>query len=361
MATAAAPPAAGAPALALAGHGPRDHLRHHHAEARAQAQAGRVARAAGVVGGRLDAARGLEGHVLLHVADGAHAGPLVDHLLHFLGRRDGADEEVDQLHAVLAEVVGHPGLEAARELVVVARQVEDGLERLAHQVGQARHADVAQEVLDRVGGGLALGADQLLHEQVRVGDLHREAAEGAQAHHRQLRVAVDDRLLGAPLQVGVGLPADEVDLGLEGRGAAEGQPDDLAQQRQVQGRERVAPRPEHVQGLAVAVEDRRLVLLDDQLRAQLDRRRAVLRLAVHDRVPGVVEVLQDLDRHLLASWPAQRTPARMSSRWVTRASSASSSSISSLCRAAALSGAATASAARPRARSTPSARARSCW
>ena len=42
---------------------------------------------------------------------------------------------------------------------------------------------------------------------------------------RELAVAEGDRLLGAPLQVGEGLPADEVDLGLEGRLAAEGQRD----------------------------------------------------------------------------------------------------------------------------------------
>jgi hypothetical protein len=72
----------------------------------AQPQAGRAARLA-LVGGRgLDAARGLEGHVALHVADRAHARALVDHLLHFLRRRDGADQEVHELEAVFAEVVG---------------------------------------------------------------------------------------------------------------------------------------------------------------------------------------------------------------------------------------------------------------
>jgi hypothetical protein len=39
-------------------------------------------------------------------------------------------------------------LEPARQLVVVARQVEDRLQGLAEEVVEARHADVAQEVLD---------------------------------------------------------------------------------------------------------------------------------------------------------------------------------------------------------------------
>ena len=49
----------------------------------------------------------------------------------------------------MREVVGDAALEAARQLVVVAGQVEDRLQRLAQEVVEPRHADVAQEVLDR--------------------------------------------------------------------------------------------------------------------------------------------------------------------------------------------------------------------
>jgi hypothetical protein len=56
----------------------------------------------------------------------------------------------------------------------------------------------------------------------------------------------------------------------------------------------VAARPELVHGLAVAEEDRLLIFLDDQLRAQFDIGRALGGHAGHQRAIRFVEVLQNL-------------------------------------------------------------------
>ena len=115
----------------------------------------------------------------------------------------------------------HPRLEAHRQLVVELRQVEDGGQVLAQHVGQARDDDVAEVVLDALGRIGAARADDGVDEDLGVGDPHRELAEGAQAHHGELLVAEDHRLLGAPLEVEEGLGRDEDHRRLERRGAAE--------------------------------------------------------------------------------------------------------------------------------------------
>jgi hypothetical protein len=79
------------------------------------------------------------------------------------------------------------------------------------------HDDVADLVVDLVGGELAVGAHDLLDEEAGVGHAHGVGAEGAQAHGPELGVAAHDRVLGAPLLVGEAGGVDEVDLALEGR------------------------------------------------------------------------------------------------------------------------------------------------
>ena len=66
----------------------------------------------------------LEFHVGVQVADGSHRAAGVDGFLHFFGRRDRIDEEVDQLQAVLGEVVGHLGPGGGGHLFVAADQFE---------------------------------------------------------------------------------------------------------------------------------------------------------------------------------------------------------------------------------------------
>ena len=80
----------------------------------------------------------------VHVADRRHAGALVDHLLYLFRRRDGAEEEIDQLDAVLGEVVADPGLEAHAKLVVDLGQLEDRAQVLAEQIRQPRDDDILE-------------------------------------------------------------------------------------------------------------------------------------------------------------------------------------------------------------------------
>ena len=81
---------------------------------------------------------GLELHVLVQIADRPHCTTGVNRLLDLFRRRDGVDEEVDQLQAILAEVVGHLGPGRAGDFVVLGRKIEDTRSQRAHQIGQRR-------------------------------------------------------------------------------------------------------------------------------------------------------------------------------------------------------------------------------
>ena len=65
------------------------------------------------------------------------------------------------------------------------------------------------------------------------------------------------------------------------------------QDRQILGGQRVAAGAERIERLAVAEEDRGLVLAHDELGAHLDVARAALRVALHDAGAGLVEPLDD--------------------------------------------------------------------
>ncbi len=128
-------------------------------------------------------------------------------------------------------------------------------------------------------------------EELRVLNADGVLAEGPQADHGELGVPEEDGLLRAPLHVGEDLAVDVVDVGPEGRRAAEGHVDELAQERHVHGGERVAAGAEDVQGLAVPEEDRPLGLLDHELGAHLDL--ATHLEAVDHLLAGVVQPLDD--------------------------------------------------------------------
>ena len=217
--------------LRPAGHGLLQHARDHHAQAGAgaEAQAGRcrlpdaaapsaacrAARRAAAAGSRgevADGLRGLELEVPVHASDRFHARTLVDALLHLIGRGDGVDDEVHHRQAVLGEVIPDARLETGAQLVEVARQVEHRVERLAEDVGQTADDEAPQEILDLEVGEDAPGADDLDHEQLGIGDLEGVDAVGAQPDHLELGIPEQDGLGGAPLEVGEGPLADEVDL-----------------------------------------------------------------------------------------------------------------------------------------------------
>ena len=105
---------------------------HHLPVAHAEAEAHALPRRAAFLLGRiLNGLRRLELHVSAHVADGAHARTLIDHLLHFFGRRDGRDDEVNQLKPLLAEIFSDARFQTGGQFVIVSRQVEDRLQIFA--------------------------------------------------------------------------------------------------------------------------------------------------------------------------------------------------------------------------------------
>src|SRR5207253_4737831 len=156
---------------------------HHLAIDHAEAEAHALARGAALLLGRvLNGLRRLELHVSAHVADGAHARTLIDHLLHFFGRRDGRDDEVDQLKPLLAEVFGDARFQTGGQLIVISRQIEDRLQVFAEQVVEPRHGNVAQERADGFGRNDAARADDRGDEQLRIGNPQAVLAERPQPH-----------------------------------------------------------------------------------------------------------------------------------------------------------------------------------
>ena len=115
-------------------------------------------------------------------------------------------------------------------------------------------------------------------------------------------VADRDRLARAPFLIEKRLLADEVDLGLERR-FLPGDRQDPRDDRHVHRRQRVAAGAERVHRLAVAEEDRLLVLLHDQLRPQLDVRRAFRRDAMHQRTVRFVEKVDDFQANAMIGVP----------------------------------------------------------
>ena len=133
---------------------------------------------------------------------------------------------------------------------------------------------------------------RVIEQLGRVDHSERELADAPQPHHAEILVADGDRLPRAPFLIEERLLADEVDLGLKRRLLPRDrqQPSD---DRHVHRVQRVPARAEFVEGLAVAKEDRLLVLLHDQLGPELDVGRAFRRHAMHERAVRLVEKLND--------------------------------------------------------------------
>ncbi len=218
----------------------------------------------------------------------------VDRLLHFLRRRDGVDEELDQLQAVLAELLADFGRVALADFVELGRQVEQAEAETAQHVGQPRDDQVLEVRRDLLGRVLALRADQRVEQLGRIDHAERELAVAPQADDAEILVADGDRLPRAPFLVEKRLLADEIDLRLERRLL----PRDREQPREdrhVHRGQRVPAGAELVQRLAVANEHRLLVRLHDELGPELDIGRAFRRHAMHERAVRFVEKVDDFE------------------------------------------------------------------
>ena len=108
-------------------------------------------------------------------------------------------------------------------------------------------------------------ADDLVDEKLRVRDLQCVGATRLHPSHPQNRILDRDGCRGTPLHVRELTQTDEVDLGLEGGLARERLADQVHQQRDVGGGDRVRAWAKGVQRPAVAEENRRLAIADDNL------------------------------------------------------------------------------------------------
>src|SRR5262249_47513061 len=91
--------------------------------------------------------------------------------------------------------------DSCREVLIVGRQIEDGLQVLTQQVVQPLYDYVSQEIADCFGGDDPARSDYRPYKKLRIGDPHRILAKGTQPNHSQLRVAKDDGFFGTTFQV----------------------------------------------------------------------------------------------------------------------------------------------------------------
>src|SRR5690606_29436345 len=123
---------------------------------------------------------------------------------------------------------------------------------------------------------------------------HAIGAECAQAHHAELGVAVDERLLGSPFHVEELAHRDEIDLGTEGAVPAEGKPEQPSEQRDVASRVCLPPGSEAVNRIAIAEEDRALALAYDQLGAQSELAGSRFRNAVDNLAASLIGIFDQV-------------------------------------------------------------------
>ena len=271
------------------------HLRAHcHADPGAEAGAHPRPGAARVGGCARHRLGGGELGVAAEVADDAHRGAPVQRLLDRGGQADVLDVELGHREAVFGQRRRDLGGDELAEVGGIGRHVEHRDPGGGDHPAELLHDDVADLERDLVLGELAVGADDLADEDAGVGHADGVGPKGAQPRRPELRVAQDDRVLGAPLEVGEAAGGDEVDLGLERRLEAVVPVLQRRQDRHVVGLEEVETRHEDVGELALVDEDRGLPLAHGQLGAVLDLVAVALEAPDH-RVAGVVGPFDDVD------------------------------------------------------------------
>src|SRR5881398_3005781 len=280
----------------------RDHAAHlgahriAHADARAEADAG-PGGAGGIRGRGLHGVR--EGELLVgrgvRPPEDFRGGHLLEGFLDRVGQRDVEAADLEDLDAE-GEEVRLRVREHALFDVVQARGEIDDLQAVRLHLAQC-HIELLDElaldpVLDLRGGRGAERADELVDERLRVLQAVPEISERSKLDHVEVRVLEQEGVLGPELAVEDPL-LEVVHLGLlddAGQGL-----DQAAQDRRVLGRERVPVRAVQVrEDLAVAVEDRDLVLSDDDVVIHPD----VSRDLPHDVLS--LELVVPGDRHAAA-------------------------------------------------------------
>src|SRR5438132_12916140 len=250
-----------------------DHARHLRGHPVSEADAGAEADARAGAAGRIRC-RGLhrvrEGELLVRgrvrAAEHLRRRHLLEGFLDRLRQRDVQAADLEDLQAEGREVGLRVRQRALFDVVEARREVDDLQAvrlHLAERDVELFHQFVLDAVLDLRGGRRAERPDELVDERLRVLEPVPEVPEGAELHHVAVRVLEQERLLGPELPVEDAL-LEVVDLRLL-HDAGEGL-DELAQDRDVLGRQRVPVRAVQVcEDLPVAVEDGDLVLPDDDV------------------------------------------------------------------------------------------------
>src|SRR3989475_1231871 len=231
-------------------------------------------------------------------------GHLLEGFLDRFGQRDVQAADLDELDAERHEVRLRVRERALFDVVQAHREVDDLQAvrlHLAQRDVELLHDFVLDAVLDVRRCRGAERPNELVDERLRVLDPVAEVAEGAELDHVEVRVLEKERILRAELPVDDPL-LEVVDLRLLDD-AGEGF-DESAQDRRVLRRESVPVRAVEVrEDLAVAVEDRDLILANDDVVVHPD----VSRDFPHDVLP--LELVVPCDRH--AARQALRSARRL--------------------------------------------------
>ncbi|MNM71060.1 hypothetical protein D3C81_827130 [compost metagenome] len=237
--------------------------------------------------------------VVVEVADGGHAGTLVDGLLDFRRHRHVFQNEAGDLDAVLA---GHRRVDDRQQRFAQFRITRGHIQRRHAGLGQrfGEHADDARThgVGELIQTEILVGASDFLEELRRINNAEIVGAERTQAHHAEIGVAHHHRVGCAPLVAGEQARVEVIDVALERRFEAVLPAQDGRQHRDVLGAEAVLAGAEQIGVLAGGHELHHLRFTHDQLRAVLDLA-VVVRPAVGQRVTRVIGPFDDLDQFLL--------------------------------------------------------------
>jgi len=216
-------------------------------------------------------------HQFIHVIKDTYAAAVVDRLLHFRRGCYGIDVQMGQtepeMRKILLQAFGQP----LGDLVVFSRQIEDGINRIPHEIIQARHDDLVEVLFDALGGKHALGAHHAVDEQYRLNHLQVENAESTQPDEAQFTVFEGHGITGTPFQVGEHLHIDKVHLGPQRTFHAPWQAGDLGEYGDVAGRQGMSPRSKGFDGFTFIEEYAYLAITHRQLGTPLDLSRAFLR------------------------------------------------------------------------------------
>jgi hypothetical protein len=269
------------------------HGGHHHAQTHTHAGAGFTTRFSGL----------FHGHGCFHlrqpvqVVEEGQAAFVINGLLYLDGGSNRIDIELLKVQTKPCEIFLQPFLQPFGQLIVLARQIENGIEGFSHVVVEAGDDNAIQIICDLQSGVYALGSNEAVDEEYRLDHSHIEYAESTKANQAQLGILECHRVSGAPFEVGEHLHVHNVDFSPEWAGKPPGQAQNLCQDGNVGSGQSVPAAAKGIAGLAVVKEHRGLTLPYDQLGPKLDFSGTALRNPVNDFLSGIIKPFDYLQKY----------------------------------------------------------------